>query len=54
MSEKSPADLDQISPREPCPEEIVCPQCEGTGRDDLEICSRCEGSGVVIEGIGGG
>jgi DnaJ-class molecular chaperone len=38
--------------------ESVCPICHGTGRildeDDTVPCSNCGGSGVVIEGIGGG
>jgi DnaJ-class molecular chaperone len=38
--------------------EDVCPICHGTGRildeDDTVACGNCGGTGVVIEGIGGG
>jgi DnaJ-class molecular chaperone len=38
--------------------ESVCPICHGTGRildeDDTVACANCGGSGVIIEGIGGG
>ena len=32
----------------------VCPACGGSGDVDGAVCSTCEGSGIVIEGIGGG
>jgi DnaJ-class molecular chaperone len=42
--------------------EDICPECRGTGkRTDPETgavfdapCPRCDGSGRIIEGIGGG
>jgi len=34
--------------------EDVCPDCNGTGRIDGRRCETCDGSGKVIEGIGGG
>jgi hypothetical protein len=34
--------------------ENVCRMCAGTGRIDGHMCPDCEGSGKVIEGIGGG
>jgi hypothetical protein len=34
--------------------EDACPVCEGTGRVDGRTCENCGGSGIVIEGIGGG
>ncbi len=33
--------------------ENVCRMCGGTGRIDGHPCPDCEGSGEVIEGIGG-
>lgn len=40
--------------------EDVCPECHGTGKQlDKEtgkptdrICERCDGAGIIIEGIG--
>ena len=35
--------------------EDVCGRCEGTGKlDGDRVCPDCDGSGVVIQGIGGG
>ena len=38
--------------------EDVCPVCHGTGRaPDREVateCANCGGTGVIVEGIGGG
>ena len=33
--------------------ENVCRMCGGTGRVDGHTCTDCEGSGKVIEGVGG-
>jgi hypothetical protein len=33
--------------------ENICPACGGTGQLDGAACQTCEGSGVVIEEIGG-
>ncbi len=33
--------------------ENVCRMCGGTGRVDGHTCSDCEGSGKVIDGVGG-
>lgn len=33
--------------------ENLCPKCGGTGRKDNEPCKFCEGTGRIIEGVGG-
>lgn len=33
--------------------ENLCPECSGTGRLANRECSACEGTGTVIQGIGG-
>jgi len=33
--------------------ENVCRMCGGTGRIDGHTCTDCEGSGKVIDGVGG-
>lgn len=33
--------------------ENVCRMCGGTGRVDGHTCTDCEGSGKVIDGVGG-
>ena len=33
--------------------ENVCRMCSGTGRVDGHTCPDCEGSGKVVEGVGG-
>jgi hypothetical protein len=34
--------------------ENICPDCNGSGVREGEKCPTCEGTGRVIEGIGGG
>ena len=34
--------------------ENVCPTCRGSGTRDGASCQACGGTGVVIEGLGGG
>jgi DnaJ-class molecular chaperone len=45
---------DQAAPGTPGSGENVCPRCNGAGATDGVTCPVCEGSGKVIEGIGGG
>lgn len=48
---------DDAAPGTPGTGEDVCPVCHGTGHikdDDSTLCSNCGGTGVIIEGIGGG
>jgi DnaJ-class molecular chaperone len=33
--------------------ETVCPECAGTGRKDAAPCRNCNGTGKIIQGIGG-
>ncbi len=44
---------DQAAPGTPGTGEAVCRLCEGTGRLDARMCPECEGSGTIIQGIGG-
>jgi DnaJ-class molecular chaperone len=34
--------------------EDICPQCQGSGKINGQTCEECDGTGRVIEGIGGG
>ncbi len=45
---------DEAAPGTPGTGEDICPDCNGTGRIDGRPCETCDGSGKVIEGIGGG
>ena len=49
---------DEAAPGTPGSGEDVCPICHGTGRvldkDDTVPCANCGGTGVIVEGIGGG
>jgi len=33
--------------------ENVCPECGGSGKKDGGTCNNCQGTGIVIVGIGG-
>jgi hypothetical protein len=44
---------DMAEPGTPGTGENVCPVCGGGGEVDGKPCANCEGSGIVIEGIGG-
>ncbi|MFZ3485482.1 hypothetical protein [Sphingomonas sp. 3-13AW] len=54
MDEKPLAPGDVAPPGTPGTGENLCPRCGGTGRLDGKECWECEGTGKVIEGIGGG
>jgi DnaJ-class molecular chaperone len=45
---------DQAAPGTPGAGENVCPDCRGSGKLDAAPCKTCGGTGVVIEGMGGG
>jgi DnaJ-class molecular chaperone len=49
---------DEAVPGTPGTGEDVCPVCHGSGKlrveGDTQPCSNCGGTGVIIEGIGGG
>lgn len=44
---------DQAPEGTPGTGENLCPKCGGSGTLDGKRCANCEGSGKVIEGIGG-
>ena len=33
--------------------ENICPDCAGTGRQESAPCPHCNGTGQIIQGIGG-
>lgn len=45
---------DQAEPGTPGTGENLCPVCGGSGHLDGGDCAECEGTGKVIQGIGGG
>jgi DnaJ-class molecular chaperone len=45
---------DAATPGTPGAAENVCPMCRGSGSVSNAPCQTCGGTGVVIEGIGGG
>lgn len=45
---------DEVPPGTPGAGENVCPDCGGSGELDGGTCPTCEGTGTVMEGIGGG
>jgi RecJ-like exonuclease len=49
---------DEAEPGTPGSGEDVCPVCHGSGKLEMEgtpqTCANCGGTGVIVEGIGGG
>lgn len=45
---------DEAAPGTPGTGEDVCRRCNGSGRLAETECPECGGTGVVVEGIGGG
>ena len=45
---------DEAAPGTPGAGENICPVCAGSGKVDGKDCTECDGTGKVIEGIGGG
>ena len=45
---------DEAQPGTPGTGENTCPDCSGSGRVNAHPCKTCGGTGIVIEGIGGG
>ncbi len=46
---------DEAAPGTPGTGEDICPVCSGTGKSkDGKDCPNCGGTGIIIEGIGGG
>jgi hypothetical protein len=52
MSEPT-APGDEAEPGTPGTGDALCPACGGSGKIDGEPCDECEGSGRVVQGIGG-
>jgi hypothetical protein len=50
----TPRPGDQAKPGTPGTGENTCPACQGRGVVDGQECRNCNGTGIVIEGIGGG
>jgi RecJ-like exonuclease len=44
---------DQAPPDSPNAGENLCPKCSGTGKLRGQTCEYCDGTGKVIEGVGG-
>jgi hypothetical protein len=45
---------DEAAPGTPGAGENLCPACNGSGKKDGERCEQCDGTGKIVEGIGGG
>ncbi len=45
---------DEAQPGAPGTGENTCPACSGSGKVNNAPCQECGGTGIVIEGIGGG
>jgi DnaJ-class molecular chaperone len=45
---------DQAEPGTPGAGENTCPACAGNGKIDNAPCDECNGTGLVMDGIGGG
>ena len=45
---------DEAPPEAPGAAEDVCPECDGSGKQDGQACPACGGSGTVRTAIGGG
>jgi hypothetical protein len=52
MDETAPGD--DALPGTPGTGENLCPVCAGAGTVEGRPCANCDGSGKVIEGVGGG
>ena len=45
---------DEAEPGTPGTGENICRECGGSGQVDGRRCPACEGTGKIVEGIGGG
>jgi len=45
---------DDAPPGTPGTGEDTCPACSGSGRIDGRACENCDGTGRIVEAIGGG
>jgi hypothetical protein len=53
MSDEPLSPGDEAAPGTPGTGENICPHCNGRGEHDGTPCPVCDGTGKVIEGIGG-
>ena len=51
-TEMSPGD--QVPPGTPGAGENICPRCSGSGQVEGRTCTTCDGTGQVVEVVGGG
>jgi hypothetical protein len=54
QSSSQPAPGDIAPKGTPATGEAICPECQGTGKVDGQRCTNCDGSGKVVQGVGGG
>jgi len=50
---KRPVPGDEAPPGTPGTGEDICPECNGSGRNNGKRCDNCAGTGKIIRGIGG-
>lgn len=43
---------DDPEPGTPGTAEDTCPECSGTGKKGDKPCERCDGTGIIIQGVG--
>lgn len=54
MAEQTDKPGDEVPEGTPNAGENLCPDCSGSGTRDGKPCATCDGSGTVMEAIGGG
>lgn len=47
------APADEVTPETPGTGEALCPQCGGSGLDNGAPCEACDGTGKIVQGVGG-
>jgi DnaJ-class molecular chaperone len=54
MTDENMKPGDEAPPEEPAAAKNVCPGCGGSGKQDGQTCTVCQGTGEVEEAVGGG
>ncbi len=54
MSDQDEKPGDEVPEGTPASGENLCPDCGGSGKRDDQDCPTCEGTGTIVEAIGGG